>query len=49
MRAEPPLAGSAVVDEADELEAVLRVRLDLAPHELADRAGADDDRAARRA
>ena len=42
-----PPAGLALVDEADELEAVLRVRADLALDDLADLTGPDDQRAAR--
>ena len=40
-----PALARLVVDEADELEPVLGVLLDLARDELADMAGADDDRA----
>ena len=45
--AEAVLARRPVVDEADEVEAVLGVRVDLAPDELADRPRADDHRAPR--
>jgi hypothetical protein len=40
---EPVLARRPVVDEADELQPILGVRLDLALDQVADRARADDD------